>query len=156
MNRQALMQSFVDERWDACVADGSSWIGFYVVDEAEREMVLGACRDTPACSPIGLHGMCGRAWRTRRRLIIPDVHAHGAGHIVCDPRNLSEFVIPLFDESGVCWGVFDADSHRPDCYGAAQVERVTRDLVAAGLTTTMSLEAPVEVLSARDDQSQHT
>lgn len=148
MSREALMQSFVDEHWEEYAARGSSWMGFYLIDETQREMVLGPCRDTPACSPIGLHGMCGRSWRSGHRLIIPDVHAHGDGHIVCDPRNLSEFVIPLFDESGACWGVFDADSQRRDAYDGAQVEQVTRDLVTAGLTTAAALQAPLEVLAS--------
>ena len=148
-DRDERMQRFVDDHWADYARAGSSWIGFYLINGAEDAMDLGPCRDTPACSPIGLHGMCGRAWHTRPRLIIPDVHAHGTGHIVCDPRNLSEFVIPLLDDAGGCWGVFDADSHRADCYREADVEGVTRDLVAAGLTHDGALTLPVEILTAR-------
>ncbi len=145
-DRTAVMQSFVDAHWPACRDAGSSWIGFYVINANRDAMDLGPCRDSPACSPIGLHGMCGRSWTSRRRLIIPDVHAHGDGHIVCDPRNLSELVIPLMDESGSCWGVFDADSHTASHYTARDVRTMTEDLIAAGLTNAATRDLAIEVV----------
>ena len=128
------MQAFVDALWSAKSADGWSWLGFYSIDDAGSEMLLGPCRDTPACTPIGLHGMCGRSFKSGHALIVRDVHAHGEDHIVCDPRNLSEFVVPLIDESGATWGVFDVDSHTVDHFSETDVLETFAALVEAGLT----------------------
>jgi putative methionine-R-sulfoxide reductase with GAF domain len=42
--------------------------------------------------------------------VVPDVHALGENHIVCDPRNLSEVVVPWLDGGGRCFAVLDLDS----------------------------------------------
>lgn len=110
-DRLARMQAFVDAAWDVLAPTGVSWIGFYLKSPDKDEMVLGARRDKPACSPIGLHGACGRCWRERRAIIVRDVAALGANYIACDPRDRSEVVVPLVDADGVCWGVLDADSY---------------------------------------------
>lgn len=117
--REARMQSLVDSFWPALAPQGVSWIGFYFgpgqsfedgrIVGAE-EMLLGPCRDKPACSPIGLHGACGTCWRTQRPMVVRDVKDLGPNYVACDPRDQSEVVVPLFDESGRCYGVLDVDS----------------------------------------------
>lgn len=105
------MQWVVDALWDAFHNDRLSWIGFYTKTPGQDEMLLACRRDKPACSPIGLHGMCGRGWKDRRAILVEDVATLGAGYIACDPKDRSEAVIPLFDTDGSCWGVLDADSY---------------------------------------------
>jgi putative methionine-R-sulfoxide reductase with GAF domain len=89
-------------------------------------MLLGPRRDKPACSPIGLHGACGRSLLSGRALVVTDVATLGEGYIACDPRDRSEVVLPLLSPDGTAWGVLDADSY--------QVGAFTRD-DAASLST---------------------
>lgn len=132
-DRLQQMQTVADELWNALHASGVSWIGFYL-HEGGDELVLGPRRDKPACSPIGLHGACGRALRERRALVVRNVRNLGENYIACDPRDRSEVVVPLFDTDGRCWGVLDLDSHEPDAFGASDVVGLTKILAAAGLT----------------------
>lgn len=139
-NRAQRMRTFVDLVWEHLHETGVSWIGFYL-QEGGNELVLGPCRDKPACSPIGLHGACGQALAARRPLIVRDVADLGAGYIACDPRDRSEVVIPLFDESGACWGVLDADSHAVGAFSEEDVRELGKLLARAGLTTERSSTA---------------
>jgi len=135
----ARLRQVVDAIWDACHHLGVSWVGFYLPDvDAStgecRQLLLGPARDKPACSPIGLHGACGQAFRSRRPLVVGDVAELGENYIACDPRDRSEVVVPLIDEAGACVGVLDLDSHEPQAFDASDVEGLTRVLRAAGLT----------------------
>lgn len=108
------MQNVVDALWEKLHATGVSWLGFYLDqprEPADRRLVLGPCRDKPACSPIGLHGVCGTALLERRICIVRDVRELGNKYIPCDPRDCSEIVVPLIDGAGKCWAVLDLDSH---------------------------------------------
>ena len=92
-----------------------SWCGFYLIDPDHKTMTL-ICREPkPACSPITLQGMCGRGWREQKTFIVPDVKVLGENYIACDPRDISELVLPIYDlESPTptkCIGVFDVDSY---------------------------------------------
>ena len=58
----------------------------------------------------------------------------GEGYIACDPLDRSEVVLPLFDESGACWGVLDLDSHEVGAFDNTDVEGLQKVLLAAGLT----------------------
>lgn len=127
------MQAFVDLLWDALHASGVSWIGFYL-HEGSEELILGPRRDKPACSPIGLHGACGKAFLSRRPLIVRDVAELGTGYIACDPRDKSEVVIPLFDQAGQCWGVLDLDSHEVGSFSHEDVDGLESLLRRANLT----------------------
>lgn len=113
---------------------GFAWLGFYRIGERRDEMTLVTCRPKPACSPIGLHGVCGRAWRERRPQIVADVHALGDDHIVCDPANLSEVVVPCLDPSGECYAVLDVDSRELASFSPADARGLERVLRAARLT----------------------
>jgi putative methionine-R-sulfoxide reductase with GAF domain len=98
----------------------ASWIGFYYL--GTDEMTLGPRRDKPACSPIGLHGVCGQAARSGQSLLVPDVRALGANYIPCDPRDLAELVVPVRDQLGNVVGVLDLDSYAVSAF--AEVDRV--------------------------------
>ena len=120
----------LDRRGDGAV----SWVGFYTPVPGKDEMVLGPRRDKPACSPIGLHGACGRALLTRRTLVIPDVSRLGDGYIACDPRDRSELVVPCLEKTGACWGVLDLDSHDTAAFFERDAYALMLVLRAAGLS----------------------
>jgi len=131
-SREARMRAAVDALWEGLADAGVSWVGFYVGEGAQ--MILGPCRDKPACSPIGLHGMCGCAWVERTPLVVRDVRTLGEGYIACDPRDLSEVVVPLFADDGSCWGVLDADSFDIGSFDISDAAALTELMVVAGLS----------------------
>ena len=95
---EARMQAVADALWAAFRDKGISWVGFYLDRPGEpddRRLVLGPFRDKPACTPIGLHGVCGQALQFRQTRIVPDVTALGEDYIACDPQDRSEIVVPL-------------------------------------------------------------
>jgi putative methionine-R-sulfoxide reductase with GAF domain len=127
------MERLVEVLWEALHATGVSWVGFYL-HEGGEELVLGPRRDRPACSPIGMHGACGQAFRSRRSLVVRDVQELGENYIACDPRDRSEVVVPLFTPDGRCWGVLDLDSHDPEAFDDGDVSGLQLLLRQAGLT----------------------
>lgn len=132
-DRAQRMAALVDLLWDALHPAGVSWIGFYL-HEGRDELVLGPRRDKPACSPIGLHGACGQAFRRREPVIVRDVADLGENYIACDPRDRSEVVVPLMEPDGRCWGVLDADSYEVAAFDEVDVAGLLRVLRATGLT----------------------
>jgi L-methionine (R)-S-oxide reductase len=134
MPREARMSIVVDVLWNHLKEAGVAWLGFYTVSHARDEMMLVVCKPVPACSPIGLHGVCGRSWKEKRVQIVPDVHALGEAHIVCDPSNLSEIVVPLLESDGTCDAVLDLDSRELDAFSEADAQGLTRVLRAACLS----------------------
>ncbi|CAG0975487.1 L-methionine (R)-S-oxide reductase [Phycisphaerales bacterium] len=129
----AAMRRAIDILWGALGSTGLSWIGFYEKIAGTDEMVL-ICREPkPACSPIGLQGMCGRGWGEARPIIIADVRTLGANYIACDPKDQSELVVPVIAEGG-CWGVLDADSYDLDAFDEHDAEGMTDMLVALGIS----------------------
>lgn len=129
------MQIVVDVLWGHLADRNVAWLGFYEISEAEDGMLLRVCRPRPACSPIGLHGVCGKSWREKLPQVVDDVHALGADHIVCDPANRSEVVVPCLDEERRCWGVLDLDSRDLAAFTTADAEGLNRVLVSARLTS---------------------
>lgn len=129
------MQRACDLLWDAFAAQGLSWIGFYEKVQGKDEMLLVCRRDKPACSPIGLHGMCGRGWSTRRPILVADVATLGPNYIACDPRDRSEAVIPCLNPDGSCWGVLDADSHDLNAFGPDDIRGMTELVERFGLSS---------------------
>lgn len=135
-DRAARMAGFVDFAWDALADEGVSWLGFYLPDpENPQQMLLGPRRDKPACSPIGMHGACGQSFRQHITLVVRDVAALGEGYVACDPRDLAELVIPLFDSQRECWGVFDLDSFSRGAFTTRDADALHECLAAAGLTS---------------------
>lgn len=121
---------------------GVSWCGFYrreARDAAGQEMTL-VCREPkPACSPIGLQGMCGRGWKDEAAYVVRDVRVLGPNYIACDPRDQSELVIPVWDvradgdAASRCWGVFDVDSYDIGSFDESDARGAIAMLEAAGL-----------------------
>ena len=136
-DRTARMTALVDLLWEELSPNGLSWIGFYLdqPDQAdETRLILGPRRNKPACSPIGLHGACGKALLTRTPLIVGDVRELGAGYIACDPLDQSELVLPCIDPDGSVWGVLDADSHQIGHFDLDYQRNLANALQVSGLS----------------------
>lgn len=141
-DRAARMKAVVDALWDAFAGESDgrhySWVGFYEHGSrnggTDDEMLLLERRDKPACSPIGLFGLCARGWRERRAFAVHDIAVLGQDYIACDPKDLSEAVVPMFDADGSCWGVIDADSFEIGAFDASDLEGLRLVCEAAGLS----------------------
>ena len=132
-DRSLTMQAVVDLLWEALSSSGISWVGFYVKDLGGDQLLLGPRRNKPACSPIGLHGVCGQSYLRKRPIVVHDVADLGPDYIACDPRDRSEVVVPLLEDDGTCWGVLDVDSFEVGAFDEHDVEGLGRVLTAAGL-----------------------
>jgi len=110
-----------------------NWVGFYLVDAASGDLLVGPFQGKPACVRIPLgKGVCGTAAAERRTVVVPDVHAF-PGHIACDSASNSEVVVPIMRE-GRLLGVLDLDSpvvDRFDDADARGLERLVAIYVAA-------------------------
>lgn len=130
-------RAFVDRLWEHLEETGVSWLGIYLADPLPpagpaTQLLLGARRDKPACSPIGLHGVCGRCLVEERAIVIEDVLALGDAYVACDPRDRSEAVVPL-QSGGTAWGVLDLDSHEVGAFSDADLAGLAEAVGAAGL-----------------------
>ncbi len=110
-----LQREIVDALWDAFYENPYSWCGFYILAPDKSQLNLGPHRDKPACTPLSLTGVCGTALSTGKTQIIADVKAQ-VNHIECDPANLSEIAVPVFDRDGKVWAVLDVDSKLPAAF----------------------------------------
>jgi putative methionine-R-sulfoxide reductase with GAF domain len=149
------MRAVVDALWTHLATAGVSWVGFYLPETAEDgslQLVLGPSRNKPACSPIGLHGVCGQAFLAHEERIVADVLALGGDYIACDPRDRSEIVIPLLRPkphapatgeprpTPQCVAVLDVDSHDVGRFTAVDGAGLRAVLRAAGLPDDRPLE----------------
>ena len=88
-----------------------NWVGFYLLDAASGDLLVGPFQGRPACARIPLgRGVCGTAAVERRTVLVADVHAF-PGHIACDAASRSELVVPVI-AGGQLIGVLDLDSPR--------------------------------------------
>lgn len=93
-----------------------NWVGFYLVDKANRNMlVLGPYVGEPTDHiriPIG-QGICGQALARRHTFVVQDVSKE-ENYLACDIRVRSEIVVPIF-RAGVkpleVFGELDIDSY---------------------------------------------
>ncbi|MGX9806899.1 GAF domain-containing protein [Exiguobacterium acetylicum] len=99
-NASALLNQFLDR---------INWVGFYLTDTEQNQLVLGPFQGLPACVriPFG-RGVCGTSAAEQTIQRIEDVHQF-PGHIACDAASNSEIVIPLVKD-GQTIGVLDIDS----------------------------------------------
>ena len=88
-----------------------NWVGFYLLDAASGDLLVGPFQGRPACVLIPLgRGVCGTAAAERRTVLVADVQAF-PGHIACDAASRSELVVPVI-AGGRLIGVLDLDSPR--------------------------------------------
>ncbi|MDA0295604.1 MAG: hypothetical protein O3A31_06450 [Planctomycetota bacterium] len=148
-------EAFVNIAWTALAPTGVSWIGFYRMASDRHSMVLEQCRDRPACSPIGLHGVCGQAARTGRTMIVGDVADLGDDYVACDPRDRSEIVIPIHADllpGGQIGRVLDLDSFETNSFSDLDGRRLREALRIAGFAPAGDRpEAPEE----REEMKNH-
>jgi len=104
------------------------WVGFYFPKGEFLE--LGPSRGPPACARIAATGVCGRAAKEKRTVIVPDVRVF-PGHIVCDPRSKSEIALPVFDGRGDVIAVLDVDSEELGSFDETDREWLEKILYAA-------------------------
>ena len=93
------------------------WTGFYRVIAPEL-LAVGPYQGGHGCTRIPFsRGVCGAAARTRQTQRLADVSTF-VDHIACSSSTVSELVVPVLDENGVCIGVFDVDSDHADAFSA--------------------------------------
>lgn len=98
-----------------------SWVGFYLTDATGVTLVLGPFQGKVACTRIPFsRGVCGCSARTKKALIVPDVHQF-PGHIACDCDSESELVIPMLKD-GTVVGVLDLDSTSPSRFSQTDAD----------------------------------
>lgn len=86
------------------------WVGLYLVDEKNEDLVLNIFQGPVACTRIKKgRGVCGTVWEKETLSIVSDVEKF-PGHIACSSASKSEIVIPLFNNKGKVFGVLDIDS----------------------------------------------
>ena len=109
-------------------AFGFFWVGFYIVNEDEDELVLGPFQGPIACTRIAFgKGVCGTAWKERRTIIVPDVEQFPS-HIACNNESKSEIVVPIFGDGEVV-GVLDIDSDRLNEFDEVDAEYLEKILL---------------------------
>jgi len=101
------------------------WVGFYFPKGEFLE--LGPSMGPPACNRIAATGVCGRAAKERRAIIVPDVSVF-PGHITCDPRSKSEIALPVFDSRDNIIAVLDVDSEELESFDETDREWLERIL----------------------------
>lgn len=93
------------------------WVGFYLVDENQNNLVLGPFQGPVACTRIEKgKGVCGKAWQNAQSICVADVEKF-PGHIACSSLSKSELVIPIFSTNqNRIIGVLDVDSDELDFF----------------------------------------
>ena len=92
------------------LASGWHWVGFYLVDSLQDNLVLGPFQGPLACTRLHRgKGVCAAAWETNETVVVSDVQAF-PGHVACSSASLSEVVVPVRDDRGQVVGVLDVDS----------------------------------------------
>lgn len=95
------------------VMDEINWVGFYLSDEQQEQLLLGPFQGLPACTRIRFgKGVCGTAAQNQETQRIADVQQF-AGHIACDANSRSELVVPIVVDQRVV-GVLDIDAPIPN------------------------------------------
>lgn len=117
------------------------WVGFYLVDEKQENLILAPFQGTLACTRIAKgRGVCGQAWVNNQILVVPNVNEH-PDHIACSSLSQSEIVLPLHNQHGQVIGVLDIDDtelatfDNIDAHYLAQIcASITRELNAPEMT----------------------
>ena len=79
----------------------TNWVGFYLLDEKNNNLVLGPFQGKVACTRIPFNkGVCGYCFTTRETTYVEDVHKF-PGHIACDSATNSELVVPIIQNDKV-------------------------------------------------------
>ncbi len=91
------------------------WTGFYRVNEATGELILGPFQGPVACTRIDFaKGVCGTAWKEKKIIRVNNVAAF-PGHIACSPYTQSEIVVPIIKDQRVML-LLDIDSEHLNAF----------------------------------------
>jgi arsenate reductase (thioredoxin) len=120
--------------WEGLRDKGLDWVGFYRLIPGQEAMELVCRQPRAACSPIALHGVCGKGMKDKTPQIVRDVYTLGDQHIICDPANLSEIVVPLLEPDGSCRAVLDIDSRELGAFDQDDAKGLVLVLQSAGLS----------------------
>lgn len=96
-----------------------NWVGFYMLDKSDREMLLlgpfhGAATEHTRI-PV-TKGICGAAVSQGRTVIVDDV-ASDPRYLACSLETQSEIVVPI-RANGQIVGELDIDSHSSGAFGS--------------------------------------
>ena len=98
----------------------TNWVGFYIVDKEENNLVLGPFQGKVACTRIPFNkGVCGHCYTEKEAIYVKDVHQF-PGHIACDSATNSELVIPIIQNNEVV-ALLDIDSIEFDRFSPEEV-----------------------------------
>ena len=98
----------------------TNWVGFYLLDEKNNNLVLGPFQGKVACTRIPFNkGVCGHCYTTRETIYVGDVHKF-PGHIACDSATNSELVVPIIQNDKVV-ALLDIDSIEFDRFSQEEV-----------------------------------
>ena len=98
----------------------TNWVGFYIVDKEQNNLVLGPFQGKVACTRIPFNkGVCGHCYTTKEAIHVKDVHQF-PGHIACDSATNSELVIPIIQNNEVV-ALLDIDSIEFDRFSPEEV-----------------------------------
>jgi len=111
------------------------WVGFYFPKGEFLE--LGPSRGPPACVRIAATGVCGKAAKERKAVIVPDVQMF-PGHITCDPRSKSEIALPIFNNRGDVIAVLYVDSEELESFDETDREWLEKIIYEAFSRVEMS------------------
>jgi len=98
------------------------WVGFYLVDAAKSELVLGPFVGQPTEHvriPFG-QGICGQAADRKETFTVQDVSKE-SNYLSCSPNVRSEIVVPIFKDGEIV-GELDIDSHELSPFEPRDVE----------------------------------
>lgn len=99
----------------------TNWVGFYLVDKKNNNLVLGPFQGKVACIRIPFNkGVCGHCYTIKKYVYVSDVHSF-EGHIACDSKTNSELVIPLI-KNGEVLALLDIDSISYDRFSQEEIE----------------------------------
>ena len=89
------------------------WVGFYILDRANNELVLGpfAGKPTPHTHIAVGKGICGQVAESAQTMVVQDV-TQVENYISCGLEVQSEIVVPVL-KNGTFVAELDIDSHSP-------------------------------------------
>ena len=88
-----------------------AWVGFYLVDDSGKNLVLGPYEGAPTeHTKIAFgQGICGQAAEIEKTFLVQDVSAE-TNYLSCSPNVKSEIVVPIHKNDKIV-GELDIDSH---------------------------------------------
>ncbi len=92
-----------------------SGCGFYFCEEPKLE--VGPYQGSVVCAKIGYEGICGKAAKTQKAVLVADAKNYKK-RIICDEKTRSEIAVPLHDPEKRLVAVFYAESHAKESFDA--------------------------------------